>query len=64
MDRTWLRIVISSKEHRWTRPGATREREAAANGQETVFLWGLVSRKMAISGGMHRTLAQAPRNVM
>jgi len=27
MDRSWLRIVISSKEHRWTRPGATRERD-------------------------------------
>ena len=26
MDRSWLRIVISSKEHRWTRPGASRER--------------------------------------
>ena len=26
MDRSWLRIVKSSKEHRWTRPGATRER--------------------------------------
>ena len=26
MDRSWLRIVKSSKEHRWTRPGAMREK--------------------------------------
>jgi len=25
MDRSWLRVVKSFKEHRWTRPGATRE---------------------------------------
>ena len=27
MDRSWLRVVKSFKEHRWTRPGATRERD-------------------------------------
>ena len=27
MDRSWLRIVKSFKEHRWTRPGASRERD-------------------------------------
>ena len=43
--------------------GNEREREAAANGREMVFLCGLISRKMAISGGMPRTLAQAPRDV-
>ncbi len=37
-----------------------RERD---NGQETVFLCGLISRKMAISGGKHMTLAQALRDV-
>ena len=27
MDRSWLRVVKSFKEHRWTRPGVTRERD-------------------------------------
>ena len=63
MDRSRLRVVKSFKEHRWTRPGATREGYTAANGRETVFLCGLISRKMAISGGMHMTLAQAARDV-
>ena len=27
MDRSWLRVVKSFKEHRWTRLGATRERD-------------------------------------
>ena len=27
MDRSWLKVVKSFKKHRWTRPGATRERD-------------------------------------
>ena len=50
----------SSKEHRWTRPGATRERDKwQLNGQETVFCVDLSQGRQPSQGCSHDSYPSA-----
>ena len=39
MDRSWLRVVKSSKEHRWTRPGQQERDKLLIMAGKRSFVW-------------------------